>query len=97
MPRRVFTIKERVVWILLSFVLAVGSGLVGYHLSNIPYEGWEGMQHQLRFPEILFPKYPFRVLPLVATLLFGMRGADLAEKLFTKWFLQQRNVETSKK
>jgi len=84
-------VKETVVWILLISVLGGGLSFVGYHLANFPYEGWEGMQRHLSFSEILFPKYPFRVLPIVGMALFGAYGATLAEKIFTNWFRQKKH------
>lgn len=79
-----------VVWIVIVSLLAGGFALVGYHLANFPYEGWEGMQRYLRFPAILVPRYPFRVIPLLTMTIFGGFGAWLAEKLFNKLFPQKR-------
>lgn len=78
-----------VIWPLLVVILAGGFALIGYHLANFPYEGWEGMRRHLQFPAILVPKYPFRVLPLLALILVGAVGAWLAEKIFNKLFAQK--------
>ena len=78
------------VWIALLVALAGGFSLIGYHLANGPYEGWEAMQHHLRFPTIIAPNYPFRVVPLVALIVFGGFGAWLAETIFNRLFLRKK-------
>ena len=85
-----------VVWIVLVVVLAGVFSLAGYHLANIPYEGWEGMQRYLRFPVILVPRYPFRVSPLLTMAIFGGFGAWLAEKIFRKIFPRENGKHRKK-